>query len=239
MRKKQRPAFSFQLSDRGSGSRVRISPKAGSRTLKAGFTLIEMLVSLSIFAIVMVVCVGALLALVGADKKAQALESAMNSLNVAIDEMVRSAREGTSFDGNYSEPYGCSSNNDSDTNDCTGGTQTFSFEPFGGGQTYEYKYQPNGQGGCFAGTPGGGCLMLSKDGGNSFLPVTGSDISINSLEFYVLGTKPGCDTGSGSSCTPEQPRVIITVDGTVYGGMVKDSTSFHLQTTVEQRVLDL
>ena len=42
-----------------------------------GFTLIEMLVSIALFAIVMVVCVGALLSLVTANKKAQALESVM------------------------------------------------------------------------------------------------------------------------------------------------------------------
>ena len=70
-------------------------------TTRSGFTLIEMLVSIALFAIVMVVCVGALLSLVGANKKAEALESAMNNLNISLDDMVRNAREGTGFNGNF------------------------------------------------------------------------------------------------------------------------------------------
>src|SRR3989338_2524865 len=50
-----------------------------------GFTLVELIVSIGLFAIVMLISVGALLALTGANRKAQALQSVMNNLNVALD----------------------------------------------------------------------------------------------------------------------------------------------------------
>ena len=82
-----------------------------------GFTLIEMIVSVGLFAIVMLVCVGALLSLVNANRKAQALQSVMNNLNIALDGIVRNAREGSDYDGSAA----CSGNSDSSPKDCTSG----------------------------------------------------------------------------------------------------------------------
>src|SRR3989344_5459228 len=62
-----------------------------------GFTLIEMIVSVALFAVVMVVAVGALLSLTGANKKAQALQSVMNNLNISVDNIVRSIRMGSTY----------------------------------------------------------------------------------------------------------------------------------------------
>jgi prepilin-type N-terminal cleavage/methylation domain-containing protein len=196
---------------------------------QSGFTLIEMLVSIALFAIVMVVCIGALLSLVGANKKAQALESVMNNLNISLDDMVRSIREGTNFNGSS----GCASNAGG-AHDCTGGTQTFSFAPYGTNtsQSYAptiYEYVTSGSPGCTTTTGQGGCIMRSE-GGGPFSSLTAPEVSITSMEFYVIGTIPG-DT--------LQPRVIITISGTAGGTNVKTSTTFHLQATALQRALDL
>ena len=59
-----------------------------------GFSLVEMIVAVTLFAVVMLVSVGALLSLVNATRKARALESVMNNLNVTLDSMVRSLRMG-------------------------------------------------------------------------------------------------------------------------------------------------
>src|SRR3569832_199477 len=60
-----------------------------------GFTLIEMLVSTAIFAIVMVIALGALLAMSESDRKAQSLKAVINNLNFSLDSMSRSVRTGT------------------------------------------------------------------------------------------------------------------------------------------------
>src|SRR3989344_9208579 len=68
-----------------------------SKSGKGGFTLIEMIVSIALFAVVMTVAVGALLSLTGANEKAQAPQSVMNNLNISLDSMVRNIRMGRDY----------------------------------------------------------------------------------------------------------------------------------------------
>ena len=65
---------------------------------RQGFTIIEVMVSVAIFSVVMVVALGALLAMSQSDSRAELLKSAVNSLNFALDEISRTARTGTAYD---------------------------------------------------------------------------------------------------------------------------------------------
>src|SRR3989338_1985894 len=87
-----------------------LNTEYGIRNTARGFTLVEMIVSVALFATVMLVSVGALLSLMGANRKAQALQSVMNNLNVALDGMVRSIRMGSN--------YHCGAGTFSATQDC-------------------------------------------------------------------------------------------------------------------------
>jgi prepilin-type N-terminal cleavage/methylation domain-containing protein len=218
----------------------RLSLQAGHARRQAGFTLIEMLVSVALFAIVMVICVGALLSLVGANKKAQALESTINNLNITIDGMVRNLRQGSHFSVTATNCPG--GNGDSIATDCTTGATAVSLITFTGQHwVYEYVSQNINSSllylcGTQTGTPG--CIIRSEDGGNSFTSLTAPEVSITGMNFYVIGTVPGCDIAS--PCTPIQPRVIITIMGNAGAtNNVKDSTAFHIQATALQRSLDL
>ncbi|MEK7093249.1 MAG: type II secretion system protein, partial [Patescibacteria group bacterium] len=104
------------------------SLKPKTYKLSRGFTLIEMIVSVGLFAVVMIICVAALLSLVDANKKAQAIQSVMNNLNVAVDGMVRSIRMGTNYHcgTDLSVTSGLPS-----SRDCAyPGESFFQFEPF-------------------------------------------------------------------------------------------------------------
>ena len=57
-----------------------------------------MIVSVALFAIVMLVCVSTLLALTAANRKVHALQSVMDNLNVTLDGMVRDIRMGSVYD---------------------------------------------------------------------------------------------------------------------------------------------
>jgi len=59
---------------------------------KNGFTLIEMLVAVSLFVFVMLIGVGVLLSIIDANRKARALSSVMNNLNFALESMSRNIR---------------------------------------------------------------------------------------------------------------------------------------------------
>ncbi|TAK58179.1 prepilin-type N-terminal cleavage/methylation domain-containing protein [Patescibacteria group bacterium] len=64
---------------------------------KQGFSLIEIMVSLAIFAIVVVVATGALLTTIDATKKAQATQTVLTNLNLALEGMTREIRTGSSY----------------------------------------------------------------------------------------------------------------------------------------------
>ena len=196
---------------------------------KGGFTLIEMIVAIALFSVVMVVAVGALLSLTGANKKAQALQSVMNNLNISIDSIVRNVRMGSK--------YYCGVG--SGTNDCsTGGTAiTFDCNPrtpscaaTGGRWGYEIVCPQgfSGNGTC----PSGGYIARSTNGGTSWSRITAPEVTISSMKFYVVGTTPGT-TGD-----TVQPKVIVVVKGEA-GGVGKTNTKFHIQATAVQRELDL
>ena len=194
-----------------------------------GFTLVEMLVSIGLFAVVMVVCVGALLSLVGANKKAQALQSVMNNLNVTLDSMVRSIRAGSI--------YNCSATTQA-TQDCPSGSTLFSFTPHEQGSRRVYQYVLAGTAGCVTRLGTGGCIMRSVDGGINYTQITSPEVSITNMTFYVIGTTP-LYVGGASTHNYEQPRVIMVIRGTAGDGTIKVTTTFHLQASAVQRVLDL
>lgn len=183
-----------------------------------GFSLVEMMVAVSLFAVVMTISVGSLLSLIEANRKAQALNSVMNNLNFALENMSRNIRVGSAFHCSVSSSV---PPNLDTTKDCANGGVLFSFEGNQGDPNVStdqvvYRFINNR-------------IEKSIDGGSSFIGITASEVTIDSMKFYVVGTTRG---------DALQPRVIMVLQGTA-GITAKSITSFNLQTTVSQRVLDL
>ncbi|MBI2611100.1 type II secretion system protein [Candidatus Kaiserbacteria bacterium] len=186
-----------------------------------GFTLVEMIVAVGLFAVVMLVSTAALLALVGANRKAHALQSVMNNFSIALDGMVRSIRMGSE--------YHCGSGDITATQSCELGSTKFAFKPFCEGdcdplERWVYVYDTNGT---FCGQ---GRLCKSENNGGNYYAVTAGDVAIEDFTFYVVGTTRGDTT---------QPKVVIAVSGTAGGTNVKTTTSFSIQATAVQRILDI
>ena len=64
---------------------------------QGGYTLIELMVSMTIFALVMVAATAAYLSFIAYNRQAQATASVMNSLSYSIDSMTREIRSGTNY----------------------------------------------------------------------------------------------------------------------------------------------
>jgi prepilin-type N-terminal cleavage/methylation domain-containing protein len=64
---------------------------------KSGFTLVEMIVSLAIFSIVAVVALGALVKVIGTNKKAQTLQDAITNMSFSLDSMQRELLTGSYY----------------------------------------------------------------------------------------------------------------------------------------------
>jgi prepilin-type N-terminal cleavage/methylation domain-containing protein len=177
-----------------------------------GFTLVEIMVAVSIFALVMVVAVGAILSIVAADKRAQALNSVITNLNFAIEGMVRDLRTGYDYD--------CGSLSEDSLTDCPSSPNssvTF-ISSQSGGKHVTYSFE-------------NGSIYKLTEGEIKAYPLTAPEITINKLDFYVSGTAHG--TGQDY----RQPRILIVIAGK-YGGYGSEA-NFSLQTLVSQRKLDI
>lgn len=190
-----------------------------------GFTLIEIMVAVSIFTVVMLVGVGALLTMVEVNKRAQGINSVMNNLNAAMEQMSRSIRVGSNYycgDTSVAPSPGVLAQ----TRDCAeSGGLLIAFEPTGGNPEDiddQTVYRLNGS-----------QLERSLESGanGTWVALTAPEVIITEFKFYVTGstTLLGGDT--------EQPRVVMIVRGTavVQGG----PTEFKVQSSVTQRLIDI
>lgn len=187
-----------------------------------GFSLVEVVVAVGLFAVVMLVSITALLALIDANRKARALESVINNLNIALDGMVRAARVGSNFHCGPGDPtvvQDCSSIDDADENH-----YLFAFEPLSGdpgdpADQWIYTYDPVTK-----------RLYKAEGVGSTPLPITAPEISIDEFKFFVVGT---------TRDDIVQPKVVIVVKGTAGTGGDRTRSTFSIQATAVQRILDL
>ena len=141
------------------------------------------MVSLGIFSLVMLVSMGAILAIVGANKKAQALHNIINNLNLAIETMVRDLRTG--YD------YNCDSGGN-----CRSGGSSITFESMqfpdyqGDAQTETYFLSDNG--------------AIKKTIGGETFSLTSDEVEIDNLKFFV---------SSSVVDDNEQPRILLIIRG--------------------------
>lgn len=186
-----------------------------------GFTLVEMMVSVAIFAIVMTIALGSLLAMSESDRKAQTLKSVINNLNFSLDSMSRSMRTGTLYHCDAAQTPLTS------TRDCTSSPASSIAYRSSSGATVVYRLESASAALC--GQPAGriGCIVRSADGGATYSAITSPEVYLEALNFYV--------TGAQSAAV--QPKVTILISGEVTVNATQ-SSSFNLQTSITQRLYD-
>ncbi len=72
-------------------------------------------------------------------------------------------------------------------------------------------------------------LQVSRNG-SPYAYLTAPEVDISEMKFYVGGTTPG-DTS--------QPKVVMVIKGIANAENAKTKTTFSIQSTAVQRVLDL
>jgi prepilin-type N-terminal cleavage/methylation domain-containing protein len=187
------------------------------RSEGAGFSLIELMVSVALFAVVMLVSVGSVMALVNANRKAQALQSVMNNLNIAIDGMVRTIRMGSTYHCGDVGDYAIERS-------CEVGDAFIAFEPFSGSSStltdqWLYWYDANTK-----------RLYKSEDGGTTQFALTAPEIQVEEAYFYVVGAERTDNI---------QPKVVIVIRGIAGSESAKIRTTFSVQSTAVQRAIDI
>lgn len=184
-----------------------------------GFTLIEVMTSVAIFAIITTIGMGALLSTVGASKQAQAERTALDSLNFIIDAMAREIRTG--------QKYVQSSNPSDYTEGGNGNDGHGSVFSFHNQESCPVTYRLDD-------STGKGIIQrrrMAPCADTTFTNLTDPDvIDVESLTFMVRGA----DADIADS---EQPFVSFVVHATTLNsGKASDIT---LQSSVTQRLLDI
>lgn len=174
-----------------------------------GFTLIELMVASAVFAVIMLVLVGALMITLNSAKSSRALRFAMDNVNFAMESMARSIRMGT----NYTCVNGGTINISASPapSDCTDGS-FLAFIPQNRPEDYRVGYQvENG-------------VLNRYDNSNNPVSIVSPDVRIEKLNFTVRGS----DSSDGI-----QASVYIMMKGSVT--VQGKPMPFSLQTMASQR----
>jgi len=204
--------------------------------ISGGFTLIEMIVSIGIFAIVMTLSLGALLIMNDALRKTRLMKNAIENAHVSIELMSKKIRVGANYHCGdpmtITEPRNCPY-----TGNTNGGDSYLAFVDEGDIVEYQWNKANPAQGKPTGTIETRRCTSkpTSSCNGNSqpWKVITTPDIDITGLKFYVENAE---DT------TPPytQPLVTISINGRAsLPGKSTLDTNFHIQTTVSQRIIDL
>jgi len=136
------------------------SMKRFSVARSRGYTLIELVIAVGLFALIMTLASGAYLIMISASRQAQSIATGINTLSFALESMTRGIRTGTN--------YNCGG-----VGDCASGASSFSFQ--------------NESGIAVSYALVGGTIQATKEGIPSNL--TDSSVTISSLTFYTSGTR--------------------------------------------------
>lgn len=186
-----------------------------------GFTLIETMVSITLFLIIVTAGMSALLNASALHQKSQDMRSIMDSLSFIMDDMARNLRTGYTYycasDAN-SLPVNLTS-----SKSCATGKAISFFNTFGNQWSYKIEKDSNGHYNIYG----------STDGGSTFPQLNPSEVVFNSASgFSVLGAE------SFNSGNQQQPLITIRLEGTITDGKNHISTPFAIQTSVSQRLID-
>lgn len=205
---------------------------------RRGFSLVEMIVAMGIFAIVAVVALGALAKIISANRKAQSLQASVTNLNYALDAMTREMRFGLQYrcDNDVSipssfDPKACEENKN--VNSFIGDVITFKSSKINTLSTpncelmFAYRFRKEGNGFVLEKAEQipntSGCDAQFDDVNIIFYPIVDENVVITS--YYIKVT--------------EDDYPIATIRITGYAGIrEREKSYFDVQTAVSPRILN-
>ena len=220
---------------------------------QSGFTLVEMIVSLAIFAIVVTVSVGALLVLVGTNQRLQSEQSVMTNLSFALDSMTREIRTGSyyycfsSLNANQITSAGYSL--DTALTDQSTGRQIIADCANGNNSSLPYHGIAFTEGGdSISGATNsrivyfydaGARTVKRRVGTEEAQPIISSEVYIVDFRFFVTGSEDLKTDAALSDAVADVKQPTVTIYVRAAENPDGSGKQFEVQTTVTQRILDV
>ncbi|MCC6198611.1 prepilin-type N-terminal cleavage/methylation domain-containing protein [Candidatus Nomurabacteria bacterium] len=189
----------------------------------AGFTLIELMVSLGLFTIVVMAAVSALYSVNIAARRVEAMRATLDNLNFAVESMSRTIRTGTNIacEGGVS-----GSNNCSFQSAYQNPGEWLSLQStLGVSGSVDYRWWTD---------TGGKGVIQKRINNGPWIALTAPGIDVQRLSFYVQGADH--TTGGGTFDDGAQPSVMMLIQGvaTAEG----NTAPFAVQTLVSVRSIE-
>lgn len=194
------------------------------KTIQKGFSIVEMMISVTLFTAVVILGVGSLLSSNSVSKRTETARVALDSISFAMEDITRNLRLGSN--------YRCLSGGDlvnESPKDCQSSPSNhIALERVGGEVgnasdqiVYSIREYPGRD---------NIAILKSTDSGDNFVPITPPELFLDATRsgFTVIGA----ETQGG-----RQPAVLIRLTGNVV--YQDNSTPFSFQTTISQRLPDL
>lgn len=204
------------------------TPQNFQKKISGGFTIIEVMIAMTIFTVLVVVGIGAVLDATTEHYRTDNMRVAMDNMNFIMEDIARNIRLGSNIHCvpvSVADPYQIT-----DPESCDSGSNVVTFKSLDGSQlVYEITspndpVQPNQ-------------IRKSSDAGLTWQYLTPTDSTVaGSGQIKIDFDKSGFTVRGAEPNDGLQPYVIIRLAGTVtYKGI---PSNFSIQTTVEQRQLD-
>ena len=189
--------------------------------LNKGFTLIEVMIVVTLFSIIMIIGTGAVLNSNNVYRKTEHLRTIIDNLHFVMEDMSRSIRTGEDYHCDSTVPPLIAPLS------CSASAGSFSFKAVDGSQiTY--------------GIGGPGCSQNCKIYKN-IQPAGGSqgpDIQMSVDGIEIDGTQSGFLVVGAEAGDSAQPRVLIRLSGKIINPKDNTAAPFDIQTSVSQRNID-
>lgn len=180
-----------------------------------GFTLIEIMVAVSIFVMVAMITTGTLIMISSANRKLEAIKQGIDNMGFSLNSMAIRIREGSWPLDSLDRPT---------SGDCT---DVFGpFHAFNNELTTYYKGELVG-----VTAPGKRCVVRDIDNGDKRTCLTDP----NNIDVTLLKFCPLLYGGESNPFGKYKNAVAISLEGVVTGRTVNDKTVINLQTTVQMR----
>lgn len=181
---------------------------------KKGFSLIEVIVSIALFAVILTASLGSLLVIIDVNRQTKAIKLVVNNLNLAMEGMSRELRVGSNICATDNQDFAP----DASCNTGAGGQDSIYFTTDVGEISSRFRLHNNS-------------IERRIGSGGTSLALTGSDITVDDMLFYIRGV------GESGPQADIQPSVLIVLAGHVQ--QADQIVNFNLQTVVSQRKLEL
>ena len=200
----------------------------------AGFTLVEVLVALSVFTLVVLAAVSALFIVNDSAKKTQARRTVLDNLSFALEDMSRTVRVSTNYHCSSSAGSNLLSKSALPPTDCPypSGSQSLAVtSPDGDLIAYRLSKGVSVSTGQSTSVIQKCIILASASAGVvcDWIDVTAPEVEISNLSFFVNGTTPA---------DPVQPHAYVFVSGVVKDRFGRNS-EFSIQTFLSQRPYDI